>query len=212
MIKLINKEFRLSINKFFLIFPILLALLLFIPNWIFMLVFMYLFWISIPQIYAAYQYTHDYDFTVVLPVSKKELVYSRGISLMLLELYHLVLVVITGFAHNLIYGSANYFLDIQPSFFGYALIMFGIFNIIFLPGYFKTAYRFGIPLIHATIVTLIYGVGLELLALFSNTVRPFLENPEIGYQTAVTVIGIVVFGLLSYISLRISYNKYLNIN
>ena len=78
MKNLIYKEFKLSINRFFLILPVLLAVLLFIPNWIFMLVFMYTFWISLPQIYGAYQYTRDVEFTSVLPVSKKDLVYSQN--------------------------------------------------------------------------------------------------------------------------------------
>lgn len=211
MRNLILKEFKLSIHSFFLLLPILLALLLFIPNWIFMLVFMYMFWISVPQIYAAYQFTHDYDFTVVLPVSKKDLVYSKGVSLIVLELYHVILVVITGIAHNMIYGSNNFFLDIQPSFYGYALIMFGIFNIIFLTGYYKTGYKYGMPLIHGIIVTLVYGLSLELLALFNSSARLFLENPDILYQVSVLLIGVVVFSLLSMLSLKLSYYKYLQI-
>ena len=89
--------------------------------------------------------------------------------------------------------------------------MYGIFNIIFLPGYFKTAYRFGKPLIYGVIVTLIFGVSIELLALLNETARTFLENPATGYQVATLTIGIVLFIGFSYIALKISHVRYLKI-
>jgi len=70
MRNLVFKELRLSINKFFYLLPIVLGALMFIPNWIFLLVFYYFFWVSVPQIYGAYLQNGDYNFLSVLPIKR----------------------------------------------------------------------------------------------------------------------------------------------
>jgi len=208
MRNLIYKELTLSIHKFFYILPILLAALLMIPQWIYLIAFMYFFWISVPQIYSAYLAQQDYDFTVVLPIKKGDIALSKGLTLIILELYHVILVVIVGIIHNLVYGSYNYFLDISFAFFGYGLIMFAIFNIIFLPLYFKTAYYFGKPLILAVIGSMVFGVGLELLTLLAPWATKILDNPNMLYQFGMLLGGILVFVGLNWVALSRSVKNY----
>jgi len=207
MKNLLYKEFTLSIHKFFYLLPILLAALIMIPNWIFLIVFMYFFWISVPQIYSAYLAQQDYDFTTVLPVKKSDIALSKGLALILLELYHIILAVIVGIIHNLVYGSFNFFIDISPAFFGYALIMYALFNIVFLPLYFKTAYHFGRPLIYGVIVATIFGLGLELLTLLT-VARDILDNPNMIYQLGMLLFGIGVFVGLNWVALKRSAQNY----
>lgn len=134
------------------------------------------FWISVPLIYSAYLAQKDYDFTVVLPVRKSDIAMSKGIVLIILEIYHMGWGLIGVIAHILIYGSQNMFIDLGPSFFGYVFIMFGLFNITFSPLYFKTAYYFGRPLIYGVVVTLVFGIGLEVLSLYGETFTVFIES------------------------------------
>ncbi len=94
MKNLIYKELNLSINKFFFLLPVILGGLLFIPNWIFLLVFYYFFWISVPQIYGAYIQHGDYNFLSVLPIKRKDIVSSKVYALFILELTHIVFAVI----------------------------------------------------------------------------------------------------------------------
>lgn len=208
MKNLIYKEFTLSIHKFFFVLPILLACLLFIPQWIFLILFMYFFWISVPQIYAAYLAQQDYEFITVLPIKKRDIVMSKGITLILLELYHIILAVIFGIIHNILYGTYNYFLDIGPAFFGYAFILFALFNVTFLPQYFKTAYYFGKPLIIAVIVSNIFGIGLELLVLLVPRASLILDNPNIIYQLSMLLFGILIFIGLNGVALSRSIHNY----
>ena len=208
MKNLIYKELILSINKFFYILPILLAFLMFIPGWLFMIVFMYFFWITMPQVYVTYLSQRDYAFTVVLPVSKADIAKSKGYTLILLELYHFGLGLIFGIVHNMIYGVNNFFLDLNPAFFGIVLIMFAIFNIIFLPEYFKTAYKYGKPLIVGIVATIIFGLGLEVLNLLVKEVNVFLENPNIIHQILILVTGIITFIMVNYIALNKSARNY----
>lgn len=208
MKNLVYKELTLSIHKFFYLLPVLLACLLMIPQWIYLIVFMYFFWISVPQIYSAYLAQQDYDFTTVLPVKKGDIALSKGYSLIILELIHIFLAVIVGVIHNLVYGSFNFFLDVSPAFFGYAFIMFALFNIIFLPLYFRTAYYFGKPLIYGIIAATIFGVGLELLALLVPWASKILDNPDMLYQLGMLLFGIVVFGGLNWVALQRSVKNY----
>jgi hypothetical protein len=169
---------------------------------------MYFFWISVPQIYSAYLAQKDYEFTVMLPVRKSDIAKSKGIVLILLELYHMVWGLIGVIAHVLIYGSQHLFIDLGPSFFGYTFIMFGLFNITFLPLYFKTAYYFGRPLIIAVAITLIFGIGLEVLNLYGEPFSTFIDNSNLMYQTGMLAFGLLVFVAFSWMALKRSSRNY----
>jgi len=214
MFNLLRKELKLSINKFFFILPLVLGLLFFIPGWIYILVFMYFFWISVPQIYSAYLTQKDYDFISMLPVSKKAVVTSKVVSIILIELLHIIFAVIFGMVHNSLYGSWNLFMDINYAFFGVGILMFGVFNIVFLPAYFKTAYFFGKPLIKASIATLVYGFVFEFGAIYSFShpdtfgwINQIFEG-TLSVQMIVLVSGILLSTLLTFIALKQSIRNY----
>ena len=84
---------------------------------------------------------------------------------------------------------------------GYVLIIFALFNFVFLVGFFKTAYYFGKPFIKYCIVTfIVVGIGeilhhipgLELLN--STTLDGF------SIQMIVFIIGILTYILGTYLS------------
>ena len=101
------------INKFFYVLPILLAGLIMIPQWIFILVFMYFFWISVINICAGYIAREDNSFTAMLPVSKRDVVKSKIAAISIIELVHLGSGIIMGIIHNYIYGTFNFFMDMN---------------------------------------------------------------------------------------------------
>ena len=173
---LVYKELKLSINRFFYVLPILLAALLLIPNWIFLLVFMYFFWISVPQIYSAYLAQNDYNFTALLPIQRKDIVTSKAYALFILEGIHILVAVVFAVIHVLLYGSGNLFMDLNLAFFGVAILLFGVFNVVFLPTYFRTAHYFGKPTIYGTIATLIYGFIFEFGAIKYQFMRNIFEG------------------------------------
>ncbi|MFA6801377.1 MAG: ABC-2 transporter permease [Acholeplasmataceae bacterium] len=207
MRNLVNKELRLSINKFFFLLPFILGLLFFIPGWIYILAFMYFFWVTVPQIFSAYLNQKDYDFMTTLPVAKKDIVTSKAVSMYIIELLHILAAVIFTLIHNELYGSWNFFMDLNVAFFGVGILMFGIFNIVFLPGYFKTAYFFGKPLIIATAVTLVYGFIFEYGVIKFSFMQKLLEG-NLGTQFWVLGVGVIVSVILSIYAIRISIKKY----
>lgn len=207
MLNLVNKELKLSINKFFFILPLMLSLLFFIPQWFYTLIFMYMFWITVPQIYSGYISNQDYNFVSMLPVSKKDIVSSKVIALVVIELLHLGFAAIFAVVHNQIYGVFNFSLDANYSLFGIGFLMYGMFNIIFFPYFFKTGYFFGKPVIAGTIVTLIYGGIIEYGMIRFEFMREIFEG-TIGSQLIVLIVGLVGGILLTIIGIKVSQKKY----
>ncbi len=211
MKKLLYKELFLSISKFFYILPIILSALMFIPQWIFVIVFMYFFWITAPQIYAQYLAQEDNAFMIMLPVRRKDIAVSRSLALIIIELYHVVLGLICGIAHNLIYGTLNLFIDINPALFGIIFATFGLFNILFLPLYFKTAYFYGKPMVFGVVATTIFALGMEALNLLVPAVNRVIDSGNLAIQLSLLGFGVLVFVVLSFISIKQSVYNYENI-
>lgn len=207
MKNLIFKEFKISINKFFLVLPLLLGLLMFIPVWIFTFAFMYFFWISVSQIYSGYIAKRDQSFNALLPISKKEIVISKIYTLYILEGIHIIFGLLFGVIHNLIYGQLNFFFDINIAFFGHVLLLFAVFNIVFLPMFFKTGYYFGKAVIFGNIIVLIYAFIIEFSVTKYKTVSNIFEGSVLT-QSIVLAIGVVLSVLLSIITIKISVKNF----
>ncbi|MBU0996923.1 MAG: ABC-2 transporter permease [Firmicutes bacterium] len=208
MKNLLYKELTFSINQFFFIIPFVLAVLFFIPNWLYSLVIMYFFWISVPQIIGGYTAQLDYKFCSILPVAKKDIVNSKVIAFLILELIHIIAAAIFGIIHNLIYGSWNLFMEINPAYFGVMLVMLALFNIILLPSYFKTAYKFGKPIIIGVFATLLFAGIFEVGAAIIPFMSSILKSTNVLIQLTVLFSGIVLFAVINYITLKRSISNF----
>ena len=189
----------------------MLACLMFIPQWIYSFVFMYFFWITVTQVYAGYIAKEDNSFNAMLPVSKSDIVKSKIVAILIVEGIHLATGIIFGVIHNEIYGTFNWFTDLNLAFFAMMFLMYAVFNIVFLPQYFKTAYFFGRPVIYGVIVTLIYAFLLE----FGNFQYQFMRDIFEGtVQTQLIVVGVaaVLTIILTVITVKQSIRNFESIN
>lgn len=209
MLKLMKKEFLINLHPIYFIIPLFAGLLMFIPQWIYTVAFLYYFWISVPNLFGAYNQQRDLIFTQMLPVRRSDIVTSRiGVSLAL-QVLHLVLGVVFGILHNVVYGTFNFTLDINAAFFGIVLLIFAGFNLIFFPMYFKTGYRYGKGLLYGSVYTMVLALGADLLNGFVPAVRHIFESPE----NVLIQWGILLFGLVSYVganlfSIRLSVKHF----
>lgn len=207
MKNLLYKELNLSIHKFFYFLPFLIGLLFFIPQWFFTLVLMYLFWITVPQVYSSYLSNQDNNFIAALPTRKKDIVLSKVIALITLEMIQLVVALIFAIVHNQLYGMWNVGLDANVAFFGVGFMIYGIFNIAFFPYYFKTGYRFGKPTILGTTLTVLFAGVLEYGVIRFDFMRNIFEG-ELGVQFIVLGVGVLIFVILSYIATKVSQERF----
>jgi ABC-2 type transport system permease protein len=209
MRNLIKKEFLINLHPIYLFIPLLAGLLMFIPQWIYTVAFLYYFWISVPNLFGSYNQQRDLIFTQMLPVRRSDIVTSRiGVSL-LLQLLHLSLGIVFGILHNVVYGTFNFTMDINPAFFGIVFLIFAGFNLIFFPMYFKTGYRYGKGLLYGSVYTMAIALGADLLNGFVPAVNAVLESPDYGLsQWFILFFGILCYVFANILSIRQSVKHF----
>lgn len=205
MKNLLYKEFKLAINPFFLILPVLTGALMLIPSWLYFFTMLYFCFITIPNMFAACKSENDIGFSVMLPVRKSDVVKSRVIAVVILEIMHIVFGVIYAIINHNIYSIPNFFMDTNFAFFGLVFVMFAIFNLTFLPMFYKTGYKYGAASIVGAVVAFGFSAAVEVAVLLNPTVRMYLKGSDpsmLLFQKFVLVIGIVIFVLITIISFK----------
>ena len=204
MKNLLNKEFRLAVHPAAYLMPLLMALLL-IPEYPYFISFMYAF-ISIPIIFSVCKEYKDIAFTVMLPVRKKDIVKSRVITVLVIEMIHMVLAVPFILLNNYLYPQGNAMLmDANAALLGVAFMIYAVFNVIFLPGFYRTGYKIGLPMVFSLAASLVLAVAAEfivaavpVLKRVFDTIDPSMMVPQI----IVLLAGIAVYIVTAIVSAR----------
>ena len=180
MRKLLMKEIRLSASPLSFWF-ILFGLMFFLPGYP-ILCGVFFVTLGIFQSYQNAREANDIVFSALLPMAKRDVVKGKYLFTCLVELCAFLLMTaavvlrMTVFADAAVYRgnalmNANFFA------LGMALVGFGLFNLIFVGGFWKTAYRFSGPFIGYAVAAFLWiGVaealhyipGLEALNAFGT--------------------------------------------
>ncbi|MCE4051429.1 MULTISPECIES: ABC-2 transporter permease [Bacillaceae] len=215
MYNLVMKDVRLAVPPFFFLFPFLFGALMLIPGWIYFIVLLYFCWITIPNVFNQFKAQNDLMFTSVLPVAKKDMVKARIIVIVGLELLHIVTAAIFGSVSLILYPNVTYyFFPPNMGFWGLNLIMLAIFNIIFIPMFYKTAYRFGFALCAAVTAAMLFAGISQWLGIQNpilNGIFYGTDAQEMTLQTFILIAGILVFALLSFIAYRLAVKRFLRV-
>ena len=112
--------------------------------------------LGIYQSFLSAREANDIVYSALLPVAKRDVVKGKYEFVMLIELCGSALMAILTVLRMTIMADAvayraNALMNANPFFLGAALFIFGLFNVIFLGGYFRTAYNLGKPFIIYTI-------------------------------------------------------------
>jgi ABC-2 type transport system permease protein len=207
MRNLLCKEFGLTIHPLFFLM-LLFGLLLMLPKWPFLIALMYLLWIAVPNIFALSKAQNDVLFTVTLPVRKRDVVKARVMSIVLLEILQILVAALFAVLHIKMYPPGNYLLDLNFAFFGVALIMYGIFNIVFFPMFYKTAYKYGMPSVFASIAVAIFATAIEFAIQAVPALKVLDGMDHIAIQLMTLVGGIIVFVLMNIMAYAISAKRF----
>jgi len=208
MKQLLYKEFRLAIHPLFLLVSLLSALVL-IPSWPYFIALMYLCFITVPNILTIGKASNDIGFSVSLPVRKRDVVAARFVTIIVLQLLQLLVAAVCAPLRNGLYPFPNALFDLTPSFFGFAFVMYALYNAIVLPMFYKTAYKIGIPVIIGTVAAVIFAAGAEMLVLMSPAAAAYLDNlHDPVSQLPVLIGGILVFALVNFAAYRLSARRF----
>lgn len=212
MTKLIRKEFKLSAHILSYLF-IAFGLMTFIPGYP-ILVGVFFSCLGIFQSFQSYRESNDIAYSILLPVTKKDIVKAKFIFVIIIELLTFTLMaIITLIRMTLLQNVSAYvnnaLLTANFVFLGYALILFGLFNILFVRGFFKTAYNFGKPFISFAVVGFLF-VGLaESLRFFPGLAAlNSFGFDNIAIQSFVLLIGILLYSIFTFVGYKQSVKTF----
>ena len=206
MKQLLRKEFRLATPVITWLF-IGFALMTFIPGYP-ILCGAFFVCLGIFQGYQINKDANDILYSVLLPVSKIDVVRAKYLAAAVLQMAAFLLCVIftlvrmTVFADAAVYEK-NVLMAANFVYLAFVLVIFACFNVVFLGGFFKTAYGIGKPFISfiavnfviiATAETLHHIPGLEWM----NT----LDFRFMTEQAPVLVGAVCVYAGLTVLSCR----------
>ena len=160
--RLVHKELRLNVPWQHFLFAAL-ALLLLIPSWPFAIAFMFIYvpMMIVPQTDRA---NSDLLFAALLPVRKRDIVVARAVMLVALEAAFLAVGALAAVGRYWLYDADNIAgMNPNAAFFGLVLVMYAVFNAIYLPGGYKAAYRLLWPLLGGSVVAVAVGLVLTTL-------------------------------------------------
>ena len=212
MTKLLYKELKLSASRLSFVL-IAAALLTFVPGYP-ILLGAFFTTLGIFYSYQTMRENNDIPYSMLLPVSKADVVKGKFAFTVLIELCSFAMMTVITLVRMLLLKdaavyAANALMCANLSFLGYALLIFGLFNFIFVRGFFKTAYYFGKPFIAYCVVsflvialaeTLYHIPGLEALNAFGFA--PLLP------QGAVLGAGLLSFAALTAAGLKKSQRTF----
>lgn len=162
-------------------------------------------------LFQGFQYAreaNDIEFSALLPVSKKDIVKGKFMFVCFIEACSLALMLITALirmtvlADSPVYRS-NAMMNANLFAFGCALFIFGLFNVIFLGGFFKTAYNLGRPFITFIIVAFLAIAVFEALHHIPGleAVNAF-GFEHIGLQLVLMLAGLAAFAVMTLLAYK----------
>ncbi len=159
-------------------------------------------------IFHTYQQIREYDdvtYTVMLPVKKRDIVTAKYLFVLFIELTAFILCTLLTIIRMKILGTAvpyatNQLMNANMAYLGYTMIVFAVFNSIFLAGFFKTTYKIGKPFFIFCVVSFIIIIMGEILHHIPDLES--LNNPSnlSMPQIVIFAIGVVVFMLCTWLS------------
>lgn len=165
-----------------------------------------------PNMFAGYKTQNDLIFSIMMPVTKKDIIKARVAVIMILELLHIVTAVIYGIISTHLYPNLIYFF-FGPTigFWGLCFVMLAIFNLIFIPMYYKTAYKYGVPTIAAITGAMLFAGGAEWLGIKNSFVFNLFKGTgadNMTIQIGILVSGIAIFAIFTIIAYNIAIKQF----
>ena len=206
------KELKLSASPLTYFF-VLFELMFFLPGYP---ILCGAFFVTL-GLFKGFQLTreaNDIEFSMLLPISKKDIVRGKYYFVCFIEMCGLLLMMgVTLIRMTVLSGSAVYHANalMNANFYaiGCAFVIFGLFNVIFVEGFFKTAYNLGRPFITYLIVVFLmiglfeashYFPGLGVLNAFGFD--------HFGCQFVLMLGGLAAFLIMTWFSCRLACSHF----
>lgn len=177
MLRLLKKEIRLAMHPTAPAFLLLSAMLL-IPNYPYYVVF---FYTSLAVFFTCLtgRENRDVHFTLLLPVRRADVVKARFLLVLLLEAAQMLTAAAFALLRWMLMDMPNAAgMDANLSLFALALVMLGIFHIVFFPMYYKDVKKVGKLFLWGSAAVFVYILLAEAAAHTVPFVRDVLDTPD----------------------------------
>ena len=212
MRNILTKEMKLSASLLSFLF-ILFGFMFFLPGYP-VLCGVFFISLGIFQSFQNARETNDIFFSALLPIAKKDVVKGKFLFVCFIELCGLLLMGIATVLRMTVFSEVAAYKTNQlmnANFFalGLAFVIFGLFNLIFVGGFFKTAYKFGKPFVTYIIVCfVVIGIGEALHHFPGMKFLNVFGTQCLISQILLLVSGILCFAVLTFISYKKSCNRF----
>lgn len=214
MLKLFKKELALNVHPALYLFA-LFGLMVLIPNYPYIVAAGYIV-LQIFNYLMASNQNLSMQFTSMLPTKRSDTVRAVSLVIILFELLNFAVIALCLLPSKLLFPDGNLVgLDANLTLLGVVLLCFGAFNLAFLPNYFKTCYKVGVPTLLGLLAFLATYAVCETLV----QALPVLTKALDGYATetlwaraVVLAVGIVLFVGANLAAIKISVKKFEKVN
>ena len=212
---LLNKEIRLSGSVLSYVF-IIAGVLTLVPGYP-ILCGAFFVTLGLFHSFQNSREANDIVFSALLPVAKQDVVKGKFMFSVMIEmaafLFMVILTIVrmTVFADSDVYHD-NALMNANLFFLGMVLVIFGLFNLIFIGGFFKTAYK--LSPFFPYIVTCFVAVGIAEAMHFIpglEAVNAFGFD-DLALQICLLLAGVVIFLALTFISYTKACKDFENID
>ena len=193
MFDLLQKELRLAVHPSLYVFIFLGALVL-VPAYPYGVVFFFAM-LGIFQSMMYARETRDIYFTALLLVRKRDAVKAKLLLAAFAQLAQLLFSVPFAFLRTLYLSEGNPAgIEANAAYYGFGLMSFGVFNLVFFTRFFKTAYKAGAAFLIALIPSAIGIFAMEAVVHFPGMEWLDGVSPELLLrQIPVLLAGIVIY-------------------
>lgn len=158
--KLLYKELSLAAHPTSIVFAFLGCLVI-VPAYPYTVIFM--FGCLAPYLTFLYaRETNDAWYTAILPVTKRESVKGKCLLILSIQLFQLLISIPCVFLRGMLRIESNPVgIDATITWYGFGLIIYAVFDLLFLPAYYKSGYKAGTAFIIAAIPMLLLMIAAE---------------------------------------------------
>ncbi|MBR5329818.1 MAG: ABC-2 transporter permease [Firmicutes bacterium] len=209
---LLKKEFRLAMHPAALCFVALAALLI-VPNYPYYVTFFYTT-LGIFFICLSGRENRDAEFSLLLPMAKRDIVKARFLTVLFLEIVTLILAIPFAVLRQQFAVPPNAVgMEANIAFFGLALIMLGIFHLTFFGIYYKNIQKVGKAFVVSSAVMFFYMAVVEVLTHVLPFFRDRLDTMDpqfFGEKLAVLAVGVIAFVLFTVVAYKRAVKNFEN--
>lgn len=209
---LLLKEGKLAASILSYLF-LLLALMAFLPGYP-ILMGTFFACLGLFQSFQSAREANDLTYTALLPVAKGDVVRAKYAFCAAVELCFFLLtgavtlLRMTVLSEAFIYRQ-NPLMTANLVYLGYVLLILGLFNGIFVGGFFKTAYKFGKPFVLFMVAAgLVVGVAETLIHIPGLSALNASGFTHLGVQLTALAAGLAAYALLTLTSMHRSIRRF----